>query len=437
MAGPRGRLVLQLLGIAGALVVLLFSAHALWKPVAPILSNRSVGARSDFAWYYTAFRSIWDGLAPTVTMYNVPFEDQFMRFLGIGYDHLDLYSYPPMFALLFSPFAKLNYVQSRQWWSYFTMGAYLVALIPTVLLACPEPRPARRLLLASLGFWAFPLLNNFSLGQSDTLTLLCIAAGLWLIYARRAEIAGGAMLGLGAMLKVTPAITLPYLLLRGRWRAAAGGFGFVAVGCVVAGLGLSWRTLVNYVKVVLPAVEASAYAHGPAPWNQSFRGMLMRYLHRPPTALTHLDHLFVAVLFGALVLLFWLRPGIDVRLEAAVIALLPLFGSPSLETHHFVLTILPEILLGGYLVDHLSQFVSWPMWLPYVVSVVFLAVPNYKFGPDVGMYLFGPKGVGYLPLKTGLENLISNGQHFWCICLLLFIAVLAALGMRPNPAKAG
>lgn len=433
--GRRARLVLQLLGIIGAFLVLLYSAHALWQPVAPILRDRSVGARSDFAWYYTAFRSIWDGLAPTVTMYNVPFEDQFMRFLGIGYDHLDLYSYPPMFALLFSPFAKLPYVPSRQWWSYFTIGAYLAALIPTVLLACPEPRPARRMLLASLGFWAFPLVNNFYWGQSDTLTLFCVAAGLWLVYARRAEIAGGAMLGLGAMLKVTPAIALPYLLLRGRWRVAVGGFGFVALGCVVSGLVLSWKTLVDYVKVVLPAVEASAYAHGPAPWNQSFRGMLMRYLHRPPTVLTHLDDLFVVIVFAGLLLLFWLRPGIDVRLEAAVIALLPLLGSPSLETHHFVLTILPEILLGGYLVDHLSSLASWPLWLPYAVSVVFLAVPNYRFGPQVGMYLFGPKGVGYLPLKTGFENLISNGQHFWCICLLLCIAVLAALIVRSTPAK--
>ena len=421
------RKALRILGIALALAFCAWSVHAFSVHLEPILRNHSIGSRSDFAWYYVAFQTIWERLAPSVNLYNVVFEDRFMILHHIGYDHLDMFSYPPMFALLFSPFAALGYSASRQMWSIFTVVAFIAALVPATLLACPSNRPARRIALFSLGFWAFPLFNNFYWGQSDTITLLVVALGLWLILGQRREIAGGALLGLGAMLKVTPAITLVYLLLRGRWRAVAGGLGLIFVGSIVTSLLLSWHTLVTYLRQVLPAVQRSAFAHGPAPWNQSFRGLLMRWLHRPPSIQGHWADAFTVACVLGLAAVAWLRPGLDRRLEAAGLALLPMLGSPSLETHHFVLAILPEILLAGYLLDHAAQVASWPLVGALVAAVVLLAVPNYKYVPDVGRYLFGPKGIGFLPLKTPLEHVVSNAQHFWCIALLLVIVIAAAL----------
>jgi len=399
----------------------------------PIWNDHRLSMRTDFVWYQVAFHTVWFDLEPWRNLYNLPFQQAWVTRQHVPYNDLDLYSYPPQFAVLFAPLGALPYQRARQLWTLFTLVAFVVSLLVSASFAAPTRRWLRVGLIA-LGLLFFPALTAFYWGQDDTIILALLSVGLWLVFARRRPFWGGTLLGLAAVLKVTPAIAILYLLVAG-WRrhrrgdpgastdlrAAAGGIGLALLSVPVCALAVGWRPFVTYVTATLPAIEAVAFVRGPAPMNQSFRGVLALLIHNG-TILSWASIAFAAVVFGALLV----RGNQDRRVEAAGIALLPLLCSPSIEAHHLVLAIPAEMLIAAYLVD-VAMAGTWPwrMAVPWMLGVALLSIPGIPFTPPVGRPLFGPPGVGLLPMDSQLTDTLSNGQHFWAIALL-FGAVLLA-----------
>ena len=375
-----------------------------WSQIAPIYRTTALNSRLDFTWYDYAFQTVWRHLDPTRHLYDVARQDRWMVAHHLPYDHTDLYSYPPQFALFWSPLAALPLPAARTLWTQINLGAFFLAVAVAAAYARPRLEPAGWLLLVGLGLLAHPVRGNFFWGQSDALTLLLVTLGLASCLrtnpSRGAALVGGACLGLAAVFKVTPTIVLVYL--PSRWAlgrdtprgrsaglAGLGGWIVVAVSSLVVGWTMGWSILTTYVRQTLPAVEHSAWLHGPAPWNQSFRGILMVWGVNRPGLTTAADTFAVAVLV-ALLALVALRPQLDVRLEAAGAALLVLLCAPSLEGHHFTVAVLPWLLLGGYLLEALPRRAwAWPAAAVFALGSAAFIQPTVVHWPPAWLTLGG------------------------------------------------
>lgn|GEM_PF-5213406 len=394
-------LLLALAVLAGAAVFADRSLLHFWHQIGPVYRNHSLGSRLDFSWFFYGMQTAFQHAAPAVRLYDVAAQDLWMQAHGFPYDHADMFGYPPPFALLFSPLAALPYAAARQLWTQINLAALAVGIGVAVWHAGPRLSIGRRLVLAGGALWFAPLFSNFFYGQPNTLVLALVALGLWAIMRERpqrwAAILGGVAIGLAAVLKLTPAVVLGYLPVRwllsrrsDRGHAAllgaVAGWVTVAAACGASALAFGWSILGTYIHQAIPAVERSAWAHGAAPWNQSFRGILMVWPH-PAHWLTHASDAFAAGVFLLALVPVALRPRLDPRLEAAVACLLILLCSPSLENHHFTVAILPWILLGGYLLDRgagrpgLRSLALLPLAAAFAVATVALVAPAHLRWP--------------------------------------------------------
>lgn len=440
LSGSR-RAVLVVLRVAAVIVAALLADHALlrfWHQIAPIYRSHALGSRSDFSWFFYGMQA---ALRPGAAshLYNVGAQDLWMRSHGFSYDHLDMFGYPPPFALIFAPLGALPYAAARTLWTQINLVALGVGIGVAAWHAGPPRSIARRLLLVAGALVFQPLYANFYWGQPNALVLALLALGLWGIFRERpqrwAAVLGGVALGLGTVLKLTPAVVLAYLPLRwlldrqgSRGQAAllgaVGGWVTVAVASAAAGAVMGWSVLWTYVAQAVPAVERSAWGHGPAPWNQSFRGLLMIW-HRSAPWLGHASDAFAVGVYLLALLAVVLRRRLDPRLEAALAGLLVLLCSPSLEDHHFTVALLPWVLLGGYLLEQAGRWqglrsaallpvaaawlvgfvalvnpaqLHWPPTLP--VRSVSIAVPA---GTYDRVYLLGAASYGPVQFHLGLR----------------------------------
>jgi len=94
------------------------------------------------------------------------------------------------------------------------------------------------LVLAVVACSYYPVLTLLERGQLDAFTLLLIVLAMALMRSRRprSSFAAGVLFSLASLLKLNCAFLLPFLLIRRRWRVAAG---FVLGGVALLGLDLA------------------------------------------------------------------------------------------------------------------------------------------------------------------------------------------------------
>ncbi|WP_433308054.1 glycosyltransferase 87 family protein [Micromonospora sp. CA-269861] len=150
---------------------------------------------------------------------------------GNGYG----FTYPPFAAVSMLPMAALA------WYPTIVANLLLTALAVAFLLHLLVDPLARRhgwtrwyalalacCLLAGLN----PVRDTVSFGQVNLLLVALVYVDLWLL-ERGSRLAGVGM-GLAAAVKLTPAIFIGYLLVTGRWRAAATAIGTAIAATAVA-----------------------------------------------------------------------------------------------------------------------------------------------------------------------------------------------------------
>lgn len=190
--------------------------------------------QTDFCVYYTAGQSLNHGLSPydnnvvaDPALWDGKSEYANSRFL-----------YPPLAASLFQPLASMPYATAKVVWGVFILGCFFVSLWVTMRLVGPADRNLK-LLCWSAAVWAYPLLANLERGQIDlvTLMLIILAFAASLRATPRGEIGGGLLLALATLLKLHVVLIVPFLLLRRKFRLAAGyAAGGLALGVVSLGV---------------------------------------------------------------------------------------------------------------------------------------------------------------------------------------------------------
>lgn len=165
------------------------------------------------------------------------------------------FTYPPLAAVLFSPFAWLQMPAASVAITVLTLVLLIAstAIVLTGLDAWPTsrlvPAPARLrrlwlavLIVAPATIWLEPISSNFAFGQINVVLMTLVIVDC---FPRRTPWPRGLMLGLGIALKLTPAVFLLYFLLRRDGRAALTALASFAVATLL-GFVLAWRDSWEY-----------------------------------------------------------------------------------------------------------------------------------------------------------------------------------------------
>lgn len=265
------------------------------------------------------------------------------------------FTYPPLAAIVFSPFAWMGMPVASHVITVLTMLVLLVA-IAIVLTRLdvwdnsgllPGPAWLRRswlavLIVAAATIWSEPINSNFAYGQINAVLMTLVIADC---FPRRTPWPRGVLLGIGIALKLTPAVFLLYFLLRRDHRAALTALG-TFVGATLVGFALAWRDSWEYWTHTLRHTDR--IGDSALNTDQNIAGALARlgldeHARMPWWILASLLVLALAVWAMRRVL----RAG-EPTLAVICVALFGLVVSPVSWSHHWV-WMLPAVLVLGVL----------------------------------------------------------------------------------------
>ncbi|ARG91097.1 glycosyltransferase 87 family protein [Mycobacterium kansasii] len=267
---------------------------------------------------------------------------------------LDLpFTYPPLAAVVFSPFAWLKMPAASIAITLLTLVVLIVSTMvvltalnvwPTSALL-PGPAWVRRLWLAMIivapaSIWLEPLSSNFAFGQINAVLMTLVILDC---FPRRTPWPRGLLLGLGIALKLTPAVFLLYFLLRRDGRAALTAVASFAAA-TVAGFALAWRDSREYWTHTLHHTDRIGSAS--LNTDQNIAGALARL----PIGEHESFLLWVALSLVVLVATVWAMRRVlradEPALAVICVALFGLVVSPVSWSHHWV-WMLPAVLVTG------------------------------------------------------------------------------------------
>ena len=265
------------------------------------------------------------------------------------------FTYPPLAAILFCPFAWLHMPAASVAITALTFVLLVVSLVIVLTrldvwntsTALPGPAWLRRWWLATVivvlaATWLEPIASNFAFGQINVVLMTLVIADC---VPRRTPWPRGLLLGLGIALKLTPAVFLLYFLLRRDHRAALIALASF-VGATLLGFALAWSDSWEYWTHTLHHTDRI----GEAALNtdQNIAGALARLgLGEQPRFL-----LWVAACLLVLAVTVWamrrvLRAG-EPALAVICVALFGLVVSPVSWSHHWVWA-LPAVVVTAVL----------------------------------------------------------------------------------------
>jgi hypothetical protein len=171
---------------------------------------------------------------------------------------LDNFSYPPPFLLLVSPLAPLEgdfHAQRALWFGlnglWLAFGLWLVARW------IDGPGAHRVLLLAPLFFGSMPVLVTLQIGNFHIAAVLLSVLAM-VAFDRDRPAAGGLLLALAILSKVSPGVLGVVLLAQRRFRAAAFAAGFGGLLLALSLLCFGRSPLTSFVRHALPRLSSGA-----------------------------------------------------------------------------------------------------------------------------------------------------------------------------------
>ncbi|MFH1467036.1 MAG: glycosyltransferase family 87 protein [Pseudomonadota bacterium] len=205
-------------------------------------------AGGDLASSWCAVRTALDGQDP----YDLAALQAPVQAAGHSSKGVEAFLYPPPALLWFLWSAVVSLPLAR--WLWFGANLGLLAGAVFLLRRWIGARLSTVLMAAAL---FTPLIDNARMGQVNLLVLLLVLLALQGADERRGL--GGVAVAAGFLTKLSPAILVPWLLVRRRWRAllgfAAGAVVLSLLAAPLTGPGASWR----FWSEVLPGFSRGHY----------------------------------------------------------------------------------------------------------------------------------------------------------------------------------
>jgi alpha-1,2-mannosyltransferase len=282
-----------------------------------------------------------------------------------------LFTYPPVAALLFWPFAHLSSYAGQTVWDVIDI-ILLTALIVVSLSAAKEAGIERSdlrtalILLGPIGFFLYPVRSNLVLGQINILLVLMIVTDLTMTPSWRGRtLPRGLLVGCAAAIKLTPLVFIPYLAVSGQWREAkraVATFGLATGVMFVVSPRASWQYFTN------DAYDVKRVGNSVLPGNQTLHALLERaHVGLSPVLA---DCVLGVALFGGIAVAAVAYRRSSPMLGMLVCAATGLMVSPISWLHHYVWIVpfLVWLVLGR---DRPRGSVFWA----FAAVLVFAIVP--------------------------------------------------------------
>jgi len=369
----------------------------------------------DFASFYTAGKIVQQGESARLYDRGLQWQvqQQFASSVKIRNGPLP-YIRPPFEALLFLPFAYLDYPVAFVAWT--AVNVLVLLTVPFLLVRetgawAPVPSPLARGFL-SLGF--FPIAFDLVQGQ-DSILLLMLLALAFVSLQKGSELRAGAWLGLGLFKFHLVVPLFLVLLLTRRMKATVGFIGVASVLGLLSVAVVGWPALVGYPGYLWALNEAPALAGMKAQAMPNIRGLLTPFLGHGRVPLPVQGALLGISILGVVSMAkVWPAGGDSLRnrvgFSFCIVA--TIFTSYYANSYDLTLLILPLLLVGGALADdHLVH--GWPRTLFEVCAGLLLCSPLYWV----------------LALRID--------QFYWVVWLLLAFATSLAAMVRPQQPQMG
>ncbi|MFN7971889.1 MAG: glycosyltransferase family 87 protein [Acidobacteriota bacterium] len=341
------------------------------------------------------------------------------------------YLYPPPFLLVCAPLTLLSFSAARWAWLAIDLSLVVVALgLSGRILARAFPTIARSTIacvIAVLAATFQPIYDGLIAGQVNALVLVLILLALDRL-SRSRDGAAGAFLGAAAIVKMSPALLLVWLVVTRRWRAIAGAAASMALLSLLslAVVPISVQRAF-YLEVLpgfsstFPAVRLPISYFGNHSLPSAIDALLPsgrpRHLSGPARVVT-------AVLEGTLLAIACLRSArsrASLRDASAFLVLMVAFPVFAFD-HHVVYLLLP-IALGVLLV---SEGQLAPSWIaPVALSWALLGIPLTEL-----VLLDARTGILWAPLVVLARRAKLIGMG------LLLVVLARAPGAAPRGERA-
>jgi hypothetical protein len=216
----------------------------------------AAGHPMDFRVYYYGARGVFEGTRPVYGPAS-----------GLGWPMH--YRYPPLFLLLFAPFALLPLAWGAAVWVGLKIAILERGLKPATTWSAAFVVP--------LLFITPYLVEEFRYGNAQFFIFALSAVALLL--ERKRPVLGAASLALGISIKVWPLFFVPYLAVRRNWKMVGYTLAFVAVLTMLPGFYFGFARNAGLLKEWY-GQEMQTQLGESEIWfpNQSLRGVLIRYL---------------------------------------------------------------------------------------------------------------------------------------------------------------
>jgi hypothetical protein len=244
--GARGAL-----GVLGVLIVLALAYYASTHPM-------------DLRVYYYGARGVFEGTRPVYGPAS-----------GLGWPMH--YRYPPLFLLLFAPFAAMPLAWAAGLWVLLKAGALLLLLRSMSRGGLAPAIKWSDAHIATLLLITPYIVEEFRYGNVQFFVFALTAAAL--LISRERPVAAAASLALAISIKVWPVFFLPYLAVRRNWRVVSQAAVFACVLALLPCFYFGFSGNLNLWSQWLNQETHTQLGESEI-WfpNQSLRGTLMRYL---------------------------------------------------------------------------------------------------------------------------------------------------------------
>ncbi|MCU1355477.1 MAG: hypothetical protein JWM89_895 [Acidimicrobiales bacterium] len=252
---------------------------------------------------------------------------------------------PPSTALLHAPFLLFDHGTGVAVFRWLAM----VGMAAAVALTANSLPKGSRLPAGVFGLGVLlaggATLGTLQFGQGHEFVMLGFAAGIWGVSNERWKIAGVGF-GLATVLKLSPALLLVYLLIRGRREVLASAAATIGVLTAVAAAIGRPDDLLIWFRDVVPGVSGGAFTI----INQSLPGLAARAFSgrtdlQATAELGAWHYLAFPIVAGAAFGLWRLRRGKSVDpMEIGILLMVGLIAGPLSWNHYATWAVLPLVL---------------------------------------------------------------------------------------------
>ena len=382
-------------------------------------------ASFDFVQEWASARNYFEG-EPIYASQN----ETIPRYLGREWrvETMDVNAHPPASVLLLLPLGRLDYRTAHAVWNVISLICLAAALWVIMRRRGLDLPPWTLLPITALVLTSNSFTQQMIQGQLNLLLLLLIAAA-WAADRSSRPILSGTLMGVAAAVKLFPAYMGLYYLVRRDWRAVAGmGVSFVTLNGITA-IVMGTRTYRDYFGHVVPTVREGFRDFWP---NASIHGFWSKLLDAPNSHVVQLADsppLAAALtLIGVLLVTAmaawkcWTARSLAERDVAFAVCLLSvMLVSPITWDHYFLILILGWAILWKHMPRRLLDRSA------LITSIIVLATlrPRWLWDaviPGPGELVYFGDAEPSVALPVHVLTVIS--YQFYMLVALFFYACL-------------